>query len=167
MLKDPNFDGSVILLCSYNTEGAFGLILNQPVPIPLHIVLESLELPSDIDTDIVCCMGGPVQQEACFVVHSAPKNDHDMWGITPTISVTSSRVRLHDCLNGGHAFRVYLGYAGWGPGQLDEEIESGAWLYSDATSELVFDTDPLILYRCALAELGLTPEQIAMKPYEA
>jgi len=129
-LTDPSFARAVVLLLQHSAEGAFGLVVNRPV--------EQKGLPFPV------CAGGPCQTPGLFMLHGHPE-----WaGSSPTEVATGIFVGDNSCLTratdapAGEArrCRVFLGYAGWGPGQLEREIAAGAWATVPATSELLFDT---------------------------
>lgn len=142
-LADPNFSHTVTYICEHNDEGAMGIVINRPMPITLAEVLRQMEIePSkNLDTSVVVNEGGPVQPEHGFVVHSPVGAWESSMPITDDIALTTSR----DILSAiGHAegpahYLIALGYAGWGPGQLETEIAENAWLSGPASMEILFD----------------------------
>lgn len=159
-MGDPRFEKSVIYLCAHSEKGAMGLIVNKPVD-DLHFadLLKQLSIPaSDKRRDILVHFGGPVENGRGFVLHSAEYDIDDAtlkvddgFGMTATIEV------LEDIATGSgpEASLLALGYAGWGPGQLEEEIIHNGWLTSDATPEIVFATDNALKWEAALKSMGV------------
>ncbi len=153
MLWDPNFRRSVILLCEHSDEGSFGLILNRPLPFQSQELDEMLHGQSP---DLM--FGGPVQPTSLHFLHdeadsvpgAAPVAEGVFWGGDfDLIQRLASTASLSDL-----AIRFYLGYAGWGPGQLSGEVSGNDWILSVASRELVFSTDPDDIWARVLTELG-------------
>jgi putative transcriptional regulator len=152
-LPDPNFERTVVLLCEHNTEGSFGFVLNKPSVLKIQEVME--EFGSFGNTVYV---GGPVQQDTLHFIH---RNEN-----VPNAIEISSRVYwggdlenlilLTDTKQISEAdIRFFLGYSGWGPGQLESELEQDSWIVCDfVTDMLLFDTDPQIMWRKALESMG-------------
>ncbi len=149
-LTDPNFFRSVVLVVEHNADGAFGLVLNRPTRAhfdgPLGGWVELAAHP------VVVFIGGPVQPEAVIAVGGLGPEDvaRDAEGITPIadglvavdLGADPALVRA----GGVTRVRVFAGYAGWGPGQLDGEIEAGGWFVVDAEADDPFDPDPAHLW---------------------
>ena len=161
-MGDPRFDRAVIFLCAHSPEGAMGLIVNKPVPdMALGDLLDQLDLQANGPAHTATVyFGGPVETARGFVLHSIDfqsglktLNVADHFGMTATIDV------LEAIANGEGPDRaqVMLGYAGWGPGQLENEIVSNGWLTADATSELVFDVVDDAKWLEAIKSLGIDP----------
>ncbi len=160
-LRDPNFARSVVLLVHHDGDGALGVIVNRPTPVQLGEVLER----EDVCALGIVMWGGPVDRQVGLVVFqgSAPEG----WQPAEDVAVSGSRERL-DALAAGEApFLLCLGYAGWGPGQLDAEFEEGSWIHVDLDAELLFRTPSEERYDVALARLGLTASRLMMVPGEA
>lgn len=142
-LVDVNFNRSVTLLCEHNADGAMGIIINHPLDIFTPDLLEHMEIPcvKNQNTNPVFA-GGPVQVDRGFVIHRAP----ELWKTTiqldNNISVTSSADILHAI--GRHEIDnesfIALGYAGWGAGQLEQEIADNSWLTVPLDPEIIFAT---------------------------
>ena len=163
-MHDPFFERTVVLVWHHDEDGAMGLVVNRSVDFTLPQVLE---LDDDIDTspyeDTKVAWGGPVESGAGTVVTRAPVNDGS--GLTlPGLSVTRSHESLMSLLKRGEPLLLCLGYAGWGAGQLDSEIEQGGWLFTDVDPELIFATAEEDRYDQALAALGLTEHMVWMQP---
>lgn len=143
-MADPNFTKVVIYICEHTEEGALGIIINQPVNITFDEVLEHMELTSEDDliNDMPVLFGGPVQQERGFIIHSPIGEWRASLSIDEDIAVTASRDILEAVAkgNGPEKILTCLGYAGWGAGQLEEEISSNMWLDGPATHDIIFDT---------------------------
>src|SRR3954454_12686671 len=142
-MPDSRFARTVVLLVEHNPRGAFGVIVNLPAgERPFAVLLESMgEKDLAVSGNVRVFAGGPVQPEAGFVVHSTEYHDAGTLLITDQIAMTSSRQILLDIGSGKGPQKslVAFGYAGWGPGQLEGEIEHGAWLMAPADPKIVFD----------------------------
>jgi len=164
-LADPNFHGSVILICEHDEEGALGLVVNRPLELTLGAVLEQLSLPDDRPglADRPVYSGGPVENQRGFVVHDAPGHYPDSLSVGDTLAVTSSEDVLAAISRGeGPAhFLVALGYAGWGPGQLEQELAENAWLAAPAAPGLIFDTAIAERWRAAASQIGVDPLRLS------
>jgi putative transcriptional regulator len=144
-MSDPNFSRSVTLVCQHSAEGAMGLMLNRHSEYRLGDVLDQMQIQT---TDAVLAatpvlLGGPVQPERGFVLHDAGEETWDStFQVSPTLSLTTSRDILAAMARGAgprHAL-VALGYAGWGEGQLEAELQDNAWLTVEADRAILFDT---------------------------
>ncbi len=161
-MGDPRFEHSVILLCAYSDKGAMGLILNKPsAEIRMSDVLDQLEItPTDDAAEIIVHYGGPVETGRGFVLHSADyASSLNTLGVSETFSMTATLDILEEIARGNgprHALMM-LGYAGWGPGQLEDEIARNAWLTADAPSNLVFQVPAGQKWAAALESLGIDP----------
>jgi putative transcriptional regulator len=145
-LGDPNFSHTVVLMVQHDGQGALGLVLNRPYGrAPAGELLKRLGVPdAAAHGDIELCYGGPVQPEVGMVVHSAEYVLPDTRRVTTELSVTSSPEILR-AIGTGHGPEraiAILGYAGWGPGQLESEIVAGSWFTIPADPALVFAADP-------------------------
>src|SRR5690554_5825291 len=122
-LADPNFHGGVIYLCEHSSDGALGLMINQPLGIHLGEILEQLDLHGG-ELDLPVFSGGPVQPERGFVLHPSGLRWQNTSVVTEEIWLTTSRDVLEAIKQdqGPQEFLVALGYAGWGEGQLEQEL---------------------------------------------
>mmetsp|Transcript_23855 Transcript_23855/g.43185 ORF Transcript_23855/g.43185 Transcript_23855/m.43185 type:complete len:191 (+) Transcript_23855:60-632(+) len=161
-MGDPRFDRSVIFLCAHSADGAMGLIVNKPVhDMALGDLLDQLDIQSNGPAHTArVYVGGPVETARGFVLHSADYRSRlktlsidDTFGMTATLDV------LEDIAHGeGPAqAQVMLGYAGWGPGQLESEIARNGWLTVQARSDLVFGADDDAKWIEAVKSLGIDP----------
>lgn len=152
-LPDPNFERTVVLLCEHNEEGSFGFVLNKPS------ILKVSEVMDDItELDNVVYVGGPVQQDTLHFIHrntllenAVEIVDQIFWGG----AFENLMVLVETRQITGNDIRFFLGYSGWGPGQLDAELEQDSWIVCDyVTDQLLFDTGPEIMWRKALENMG-------------
>lgn len=143
-LRDPNFFHTVTYICEHGDEGALGIVINRPLDLTLGEVLDHMSISLNQGEVATRPMfwGGPVQPERGFVVHDPPGTWESSLQITPNIAVTTSRDILTAIANGdgpGESI-IALGYAGWGPGQLEKEISENAWLSGPADKKVLFNT---------------------------
>ena len=164
-LEDPNFFHSVTYICEHNEQGAMGIIINQPLDIELGEVLAHMQMQnSDTATGHQpVYLGGPVQPERGFVLHHPLGQWDSMLAVTDQVGVTTSRdilQALHDGNGPQHAL-VALGYAGWAPGQLEQELADNAWLTCPADTAIIFDTPIENRWTAAAASLGIDLSQLS------
>ncbi len=161
-MRDPNFERAVVLLVQHSAQGALGLVVNREAPVRVGDVVGHLELPSSSPRlQRPAMWGGPVERGSGFVLYRgvAPEG----WTVG-NVAVSPSKERLAALVGAGAEFHLCLGYAGWGPGQLDRELEEGSWVSVDASADLVFDTALTDRYDQALARLGVPPSMLWMTP---
>ncbi len=143
-LDDPNFFHSVTYICQHDAKGAMGVMINQPMNMTLGDILEQLEINCDNETrgQQQVYFGGPVQQDRGFILHSPSKNWQNSLLISDDIVLTTSSDILKDIArhDGPKECLVALGYAGWGAGQLEEELAQNIWLSVSASAEIIFKT---------------------------
>lgn len=160
-MVDPNFDHTVTYICEHSDEGALGLIINRPLDMDIGAVLQQLELETTprplLQQPVVS--GGPVQPERGFVLHQSPQQWDATTAMSQSIFITTSQDILLDVAagHGPEQLLIVLGYAGWGPGQLEEEIRSNAWLTAPAAAELIFATPFAQRWQAATRSLGIDP----------
>jgi len=170
-MADPNFEHSVTYICEHTDQGALGITINRPLDMDLREVLEQLSLqapPADMLSQQVL-RGGPVQSERGFVIHEANNNWEGTTEVGHSIFVTTSKDILTDVAEGRGPERLLmaLGYAGWGAGQLEEEIRQNAWLTVPASKELVFETPIEQRWRAAASSIGIHPSSLILNPGNA
>lgn len=160
-MGDPRFAHSVVYLCAHSDEGAMGLIINKPTgDVSLNMLLDqlSIEPTADVSGQQVH-YGGPVEMGRGFVLHS-PEYESvvSTLEVDSDIHMTATLDVLEDIAQGrGPRDRLMmLGYAGWGPGQLEAELTENGWLVCDATPDLVFHTQDSGKWQAALATLGVS-----------
>jgi putative transcriptional regulator len=149
------FDHAVILMAQHNRDGALGIIINHPLATrPIARILQALGGDAhDVSGDLPIYFGGPVSPASAFILHSADyRTDHTL-AIDGRVALSDDLAVLRDIgLGKGPAKRLLaLGYAGWGPHQLDDEIARGAWVSVPETPQLVFDDDRARLWTDAMA----------------
>ncbi len=158
-MEDPNFFRGVTLLCQHNEEGALGITINRPSEFTLQDLLSQVGLkcvdPSLAELPVFD--GGPVHRERGFVLHGPDRHYESSMSVGPDIVITTSRDVLEDIAagTGPERFLVALGYAGWGAGQLEDEMRDNAWLHVMADLELVFDLPVAKRWEGAVARLGI------------
>jgi len=156
-MQDPNFARTVVLLCDYSPDGAFGLVLNRPTEMAATSMV-TLEPPVEDGNSMPLWLGGPVEpQRGWILVNHAP--DVEFKTISDGLYLSTSPSLLRRVLETKPAprARVLAGYAGWGPGQLDEELAQSAWLMSDIDLDLIFDVEPATMWETAIRRLGADP----------
>ena len=152
MMRDPNFWRAVLLLCEHGPEGSFGLILNRPLTLALSEVI------NDLEGDDMISLGGPVQQNTLHFLHrhgelvteAIPIIDGIHWGGDFDAIKTIVQTEMASPQD----LRFFLGYAGWSPSQLEEEIDVGGWFLAHAADVLVFPEEPQNLWRTVLRRMG-------------
>jgi putative transcriptional regulator len=158
-LKDPNFSRTVTYICEHTDQGAMGIVINRPMDIRLGEVLEQLDIESSAEgvADAHVYLGGPVQTDRGFVIHTGPSDFDSTLSVTPDIRVTTSRDVLEAIADGrGPAQRlIALGYAGWGGGQLEDELSANAWLNGPADAGIMFSMSPAQRWLAAAQLLGV------------
>ena len=164
-LADPNFSRSVVLMIEHSENGSFGLVINHPSPIKATELLESLEMSWHGEDSAVVWAGGPVQPSTGWVLHEpvgvASPGAGGTIEITSTISLSTSPDRLRAIsMQPPRNIRLILGYSGWGPGQLAQEMARGAWLHTAADPKLVFETPPDEIWDRAMKSLGINPRDL-------
>ena len=160
------FDRSVIYMCAHSSDGAMGLIVNKPASeLNFEDLLGQLGIDATEATDAVTVhLGGPVEHGRGFVLHSGDYHVEDAtmkvgqdFGMTATLDI------LRDMAAGiGPEDRIMaLGYAGWGPGQLEKELQENGWLVCDADRAIIFDLEDHDKWRAALDSLGIAPSMLS------
>lgn len=163
-LGDPNFSHGLVLLLQHDREGAFGLVLNRPSGLNLGGFAESQELPCDEGMKShPVFQGGPVELERGWILHRDPSLGESQT-ILPDLYLSGGIETLKKLLVVGRpgSFRFFLGYAGWGAGQLEEELKEGAWITVDAEARYVLDTPPEQAWDRVLRDLGVDPASLML-----
>jgi putative transcriptional regulator len=164
-LDDPNFRRSVVLLCQHTADGAWGLILNRPTGTAAAQAVR-LDPPVTADNGLELWVGGPVEPErGCLLLGEDP-HDVEAVQICHGIYISGSAALLRQLLEGGRPekTRLLMGYAGWGPGQLDEELRGSAWLIMQIEQDLIFDVPASDMWETAIRRLGAEPGTLQMSP---
>jgi putative transcriptional regulator len=172
-IRDDRFSRTVIYLCAHSSEGAMGIVINQPAPhidfgdllVQLEVIPDNklIELPSRAG-EVKVLKGGPVETGRGFVLHSADffiENstlpiDNGIC-LTATLDILKAIARGQ----GPESAVLALGYAGWAPGQLESEIHANGWLNCDADPKLVFSTRAELKYESALRKIGIDPAKLS------
>ena len=159
-MADPNFAETLTLICEHNEDGALGFVVNRPTDIPVSELFEQQNIRFDPDFKAASKplhFGGPVHIEQGFVLHSGESNWETTLAVSPDFKVTASRDIISAVAEGkGPDKAIFLlGYAGWGPGQLEEEISANAWLTTEADPGIVFDIPSEKRWEAAAAKLGI------------
>ena len=166
-IDDDRFRHAVILICAHDDEHAMGLRLDQPAPgVSLSEVLKKLDTPgADAMQDRSVLIGGPVERERGFVLHTDDWASEDStMTFGDGLAMTGTREALTamtDVEDGPRQSILLLGYAGWGEGQLEEELSENVWLTADADPELIFDSDYQTKWSRALAGLGVDAARLS------
>ena len=164
-MADPNFSATVTLVCEHNDEGALGIVINRPLTLKLGGLFEQLEVD---DADAAAAedpvlLGGPVGQERGFVLHPSTHSYENSLAVSSAINLTLSRDILDAMATGEGPPKslVALGYAGWEPGQLEEEMLANSWLNVTATPDIVFDMPFAERWNAAATSLGVDISRMA------
>lgn len=161
MLRGDTFARSVIYMCTHSAAGAMGIVINQAVPeVTFKELLSQLHLPhNEIKVDPVIHYGGPVEAGRGFVLHSTDFMREETIRLGKDIGITGT-VDILRAISEGHGPRksiFALGYAGWGPGQLEAEIQANSWLVVPADDDLLFSGGLSGKWEKALLKIGVTP----------
>lgn len=159
-LADPNFAQRVILLCRHNADGAFGLVVNHRLPLPARVVVQQGP-DTTCEKDVPVWLGGPVEQERSWILLGEDPGDVEAMPVADGLYVSTSPELLKRLMaeNPPQA-RLLVGYAGWGPGQLDAELKQSAWLTADVSRDLVFETPDGHMWEAAIRRLGADPASL-------
>ena len=161
-LVDPNFRRTVVLMTHHDEEGAVGLVLSRPSELRVAEAVPDLaELP---DADGLVYVGGPVQPEAVVVLVEIEGESADADPIVGSVAYMRPGADLEEL--GATRARVFAGYSGWGPGQLEAELEEPSWIVVSAEPDDVFASDPDELWRKVLHRKGGKFSLIATMPFD-
>ncbi len=163
-LKDPNFIRTVILLCDHETEGSFGFVLNKLYDQKLD------ELMADFEGfNIPLYYGGPVQKDTVHFLHKCPEQiggieitDGIFWG--GDFEVVATLIKENSIRN--NDIRFFIGYSGWGEGQLEEELKDKSWITREGTQQLVFHEQAELIWKESLKDLGGEYSQMVNYPID-
>lgn len=167
-MDDPVFGGTLVYVCEHNDKGVLGVIVNKPTDMTMETLFEriDLKLADDIDADVVneaILFGGPVQDDRGFVLHTPGERYSSSLTVTPEVAFTTSIDVLEAVAAGDGPARmlVSIGYAGWSPGQLEEELARNGWLTVGADAHVLFDLPVEERYTAAIKLLGIDPVMLA------
>jgi putative transcriptional regulator len=158
-MVDPHFSKTLTFICEHNDQGALGVVVNRPIDMNLHSLLEQVSIlpESDIFKSIPVHFGGPVQVDRGFVLHTPLGQWQSTLAVNTEIGLTTSRDILQAvaCGKGPRQMLVTLGYAGWAPGQLEHELSLNAWLTVQAKPEVLFEMPAEERLAAAMGLLGV------------
>ncbi|MBI1216141.1 MAG: YqgE/AlgH family protein [Alphaproteobacteria bacterium] len=164
-LMDGFFNKSVVYICAHSPAGAMGIVINQRLPdVAFKELLSQLQLPeSQLLVEPIVHFGGPVETGRGFVLHSTDFMREDTLRITDDMCITGTVDILRAMAEGKGPDRSIfaLGYAGWGPGQLEAEMQANSWITVPADDNLIFNTELGMKWEGALALLGIDPATLS------
>ena len=164
-MRDPRFARSVIYMCAHSPDGAMGLVVNRRVgSITFDDLLQQLNIgPNKRSDEIRIHFGGPVEQGRGFVLHSSDYLQSGSLRVDDQVALTATLDILKEMAAGGGPRKslLALGYAGWGPGQLDAEIQANGWLSVSSDEALVFDADLDHKWERAIGKIGIDFSQLS------
>ena len=167
-MLDPNFAGTLTYVCDHGEQGALGVVVNRPIELKLEALFSQIGLSLDDERLKLTPVyyGGPVQVERGFVLHRPIGEWGSTLSVNELIGLTTSKDILEATARheGPKEILVTLGYAGWGPGQLEDEIKQNAWLTVKADPEVIFALPPTERFPAAIKLLGI---DVAMLSEEA
>lgn len=161
-MADPNFARTVVLLCDYTEEGAFGIVVNRQMSEPAWQLIKT-QPPVRVDPDLHLWVGGPVDPQRTWVLMSEPQGpDDEQREICPGVLLSVSHDLTLQLLQSPPTSkaRVVIGYSGWGPGQLDQELAASAWLTLAVDPQLIFSVPPDEMWETAIRRLGTDPSAL-------
>jgi putative transcriptional regulator len=162
-LQDPNFRLSVVLLLERNDEGALGIVINQESELLLSELCKDHDIHYDGDPDKRVRRGGPVQPEQGLVLFGDEIDDPEAREVIDGLRVSASRETLGRLCGRGdqNRYHCYSGYAGWGPEQLEREIQEGSWIVAPVDPTLILDAPTEHVWARGMRALGIAPAAIA------
>ena len=163
-LLDPNFAKSVVLLCEHAPEGAFGLVVNRPSELAAAEAVR-LEPPVDEPNELPLFIGGPVEPERGWILTAQTPELVEHRSVGAGLYLSASPVLLRRALMARPLPKrtvVLAGYAGWGPGQLDQELADSAWLIMPVELDLIFEIPSTSAWEMAIRRLGADPHHLQM-----
>ena len=166
-LSGSYFENSVTYLWKHSEDGALGIVINKPLSASVTDIFDELNIVCDIDKSLIAhkqlLEGGPVEKDKGFIIHDSDSYWDASITVVPGITVCTSKTILEDIANGTGPknYLIALGCAGWGAGQLEEEVNANAWLTVPAKSELIFSNNYSSKIKDATALLGVDLLQIS------
>lgn len=164
-LKDPHFFRTVTYICEHDSEGALGIIINQPFNVHLGDILDQMDIITlhPKIADRLVFSGGPLHKERGFILHPPGEHYQNTIEISHSIALTTSPDILEDiAANKGPDYSlVALGYAHWEPGQLEKELATNAWLYGPASNTIIFHLPIEQRWKAAAALMGVDVERLS------
>ena len=166
-LNDPNFRQAVVLLCEHGPEGALGVIVNRPTAMSISEALP--QVPILEGQPHVLYSGGPVQTNQVMMlyrINQTPENSHQVFDGVCLGGDLEIMERILMEQPGQESFRAYLGYSGWGPGQLESEMQVGSWITLPADPSIVFEKEPTRIWSDIFLSLEDTSRHYADMPFD-
>jgi putative transcriptional regulator len=160
-LDDPNFARTVVLITEHGEEGAMGIVLNRPSEAEVGAVIPDLQPIAGSEPIFV---GGPVQPEALVVLGEFTDPEKAAWIVVADVGLVSAQTELEELPVAIRRGRVYAGFSGWGPGQLEDEIEEDAWIVEAPIPPELFPDDPALLWSKVLERMGGEYALVARMP---
>lgn len=160
-LADPNFQRTVVLITEHGEEGAMGIVLNRPSDAEVIDVVPDLER---IATDEPIFVGGPVQPEALVVLGEFSDASKAAWIVVSDVGLVSAATDIEELPDAVRRGRVYAGFSGWGPGQLETELEEESWFVEAPLPRELFPDDPATLWSDVLERKGGQYALVARMP---
>jgi len=164
-LADPNFHHTVTYMCDHNPDGAMGLVINRPIGMGLGELFDYLNIYDyDISLNAIpVYQGGPVQTERGFVLHKPFGSWEASLEVSPNITLTMSQDIIEAIAHGAgpDEYIIALGYAGWGRGQLEQELTTNSWINGPAESSIIFNTSIEQRWNASAKLLGVDINQIS------
>ena len=162
-MDDPFFTDTVIYVCEHDEEGALGIIINKPSPITMDMIFAAADrnIPLRLQHENVM-MGGPVQIERGYVVHTPIGRWQNSMVVTDNVALTSSRDVIENLSKEGVVDKalISIGYSKWGKGQLERELAENVWLTVPADEHILFDVPYELRYAAAFEKLGVNPNAL-------
>jgi putative transcriptional regulator len=150
-LVDPNFARSVVLMTEHTEEGAMGIVLNRPAETPARDLLPALE---EVAAEDPLFIGGPVQPQAVVLLAEFADPDAAAWIVVADVGLASAETDIGELAPAVRRGRFYAGYSGWGPGQLEAELEQDSWIVEAPLPRELFPDDPETLWQDVLERKG-------------
>jgi putative transcriptional regulator len=163
-MADPNFARTVVAIANHDEDGALGIVLNRPSETEVGEAVP--ELQGVVETDAVVFVGGPVQPASIVVLAEFADPDEAAFLVVEGIGLVSDRTGLDRLGSATARRRIYAGYTGWGPGQLESELEREDWIVEPALPEDVFDDEPGDLWGRVLSRKGGQFRLLARMPVD-
>ena len=158
-MADPHFSKTLTFICEHNEQGALGVVVNRPIDMTLHALLEQIDIANPLEACKLASVnyGGPVQIDRGFVLHAPVGSWNSTLSVGEEMGLTTSKDILEATARGEgpQHLLVTLGYAGWAPGQLEHELAQNAWLTVNADTRILFETPAAQRYDAALKLLGI------------
>jgi len=164
-LMDENFNQAVTYICEHNDNGTFGIIINRRSAVTLDEVMHQMKIPYHPDSSVVTPVfnGGPVQANRGFILHRPTGSWDSSLTINDSVALTTSRDILEAIADnkGPQDTIIALGYAGWAPGQLEQEMAANAWLSCPAEQQIIFETPLEDRWQAAAGLIGIDLQLIS------